>query len=149
MIESNTYTVDAIALLCYLADKLPRKVDQIFKRAEDEEAIIVVPSIILGEAIFTLLKGRAVFGVKIPPEKLTTLLEVLETSRTVRLTGLTVRGWKLITTIDLPELHDRIVVSTYTTSNSAAILTDDQEIQNLASVKTVWAWLLCEQGRVH
>jgi predicted nucleic acid-binding protein len=139
LIETNTYTVDAIALLCYLADKLPRSVDQIFKRAEDEEAILVVPSIILGEAIFTLLKGRAVFGVKIPLEKLTTFLEVLETSRTVRLTDLTVRGWKLITTIELPELHDRIVVSTYLTSNSAAILTDDEEIQNLAHVKTVWA----------
>jgi predicted nucleic acid-binding protein len=139
LIESNTYTVDTISLLCYLADKLPRKVDQIFKRAEDEEAILVVPSIILGEAILTLLKGRAAFGVKIPLEKLTTFLEVPETSRTVRQTDLTVRGWKLITTIDLPELHDRIVVSTYTTSNSAAILTDDEEIQNLANVKTIWA----------
>jgi hypothetical protein len=66
-------------------------------------------------------------------------LEVLETSRTVRLTDLTVSGWELITTIDLPELHDRIVVATYLTSNSAAILTDDEEIQNLPNAKTVWA----------
>jgi predicted nucleic acid-binding protein len=139
LIEPSTYTVDAIALLCYLADKLPPRADKIFKRAEDEEAILVVPSIILGEAIFTLLKGRAVFGVKIPLEKLTTFLEVLETSRTVRLNDLTVSGWKLITTIDLPELHDRIVVSTYLTSNSAAILTDDEEIQSLPNVKTIWA----------
>jgi hypothetical protein len=138
LIEISSYTVDAIALLCYLADKLPRGADQIFKRAEDEEASLVVPSIILGEAIFTLLKGRTVFGVKIPLEKLTTFLEVLETSRTVQLTDVTVRGWKLITTIDLPELHDRIVVSTYLTSNSAAIITDDEEIQNLPNVKTVW-----------
>jgi predicted nucleic acid-binding protein len=139
LIETSTYTVDAIALLCYLADKLPPSADKIFKRAEDEEAILVVPSIVLGEAIFTLLKGRAVFGVKIPLEKLTTFLEVLETSRTVRLTDLTVSGWKLITTIELPELHDRIVVSTYLTSNSAAILTDDEEIQNLPNIKTIWA----------
>jgi predicted nucleic acid-binding protein len=138
LIEPSTYTVDAIALLCYLADKLPPSADKIFKRAEDEEAVLVVPSIILGEAIFTLLKGRAVFGVKIPLEKLTTFLEVLETSRTVRLTDLTVRGWKLITTIDLPELHDRIVVSTHLTSNSKAILTDDEEIRNLSNIKTVW-----------
>jgi len=139
MIETDTYTVDTVALLCYLADKLPPAADQIFKRAEDEEAVLVVPSIILGEAIFTLLKGRAILGVNIPLEKLTTFFEVLETSRTVQLTDLAVRGWKLITTIDLPELHDRIVVSTYLTSNSAAILTDDEEIRNLANVKTVWA----------
>jgi hypothetical protein len=135
LIEISTYTVDAIALLCYLADKLPRSADKIFKRAEDEEAILVVPSIILGEVIFTLLKGRAVFGVKIPVEKMATFLKVLETSRTVRLTNLTVSEWELITNIDLPELHDRIVVATHLTSNSA----DDGEIQNLPNVKTVWA----------
>jgi hypothetical protein len=41
LIENSSYTVDAIALLCYLADKLPRSADKIFKRAEDEEAILV------------------------------------------------------------------------------------------------------------
>ena len=65
-----------------------------------------------------------------------TFLEALET---VRLTDLTVSGWKLTTTIDLAELHDRIVVATHLISNSAAILTDDEEIQNLANVETVWA----------
>jgi hypothetical protein len=72
-------------------------------------------------------------------EKMATFLEVLETSRTVRLTDPTVSGWKLITTIDLPELHDRTVVATHLTSNSAAIITDDEQIQNLPKVKTVWA----------
>jgi predicted nucleic acid-binding protein len=72
-------------------------------------------------------------------EKMETFLEVLETSRMVCLTDLTVSGSKLITTIDLPELHDRIVVATHLTSNSAAILTDDEEIQNPANVKRVWA----------
>ena len=140
MIETNVYTVDTIALLCYLADKLPHKADEIFKQAEDEEATLVVPSITLGEAIFTLLKGREVFGVKIPLEKLMTFLDVLETSRTVRLVDLDVRGWRLITTINLAELHDRIVVSTYLASRSRAILTDDEEIRSLAKVKTVWTY---------
>jgi predicted nucleic acid-binding protein len=131
--------VDAVALLCYLADRLPHSVDEIFKRAEDEEALLVVPSIVLGETIFTLLKGREIFGTKISLEKLTTFLEVLETSRTVRLVDLTVKGWRLVTTINLPELHDRMIVSTYLMSNSRAILTDDREIRSLAKVKTIWA----------
>jgi hypothetical protein len=38
--------------------QLPGKVDEIFKRAEDEEALPVVPSIVIGETIFTLLKGQ-------------------------------------------------------------------------------------------
>ena len=139
MSETDAYTVDAIALLCYLADRLPQKVDEIFKRAEDEEVLLVVPSNVLGEAIFTLLKGREIFGIKIPLEKLTTFLDVLETSRTVRLVDLTVAGWRLVTTINLPELHDRMVVSTHLISNSRAILTDDQEIRGFPKVKTIWA----------
>jgi len=69
-----------------------------------------------------------------------TFLDVLETSRTVRLVDLDVRGWRLITTINLAELHDRIVVSTYLASRSRAILTDNEEIRNLAKVKTVWTY---------
>ena len=139
MSETGAYTVDTIALLCYLADRLPQKVDEIFKRAEDEEVLLVVPSIVLGEALFTMLKGREVFGIKIPVEKLTTFLDVLETSRTVQLVDLTVKGWRLVATINLAELHDRMVVSTHTISNSRAILTDDQEISDLPKVKTIWA----------
>lgn len=138
MSEQSVYTADTMALLCYLADRLPRRADEVFKKAEDEEAILVVPSIVLGEAIFTLLKGREIFGVKAPLEKLTTFLDVLETSMTVRLADLTVRGWHLITTINLPELHDRIVVSTHLTLGSRAILTDDQEIQRLHGIRTIW-----------
>jgi len=136
--EQSVYTTDTMALLCYLADRLPRRADEIFKKAEDEEAILVVPSIVLGEAIFTLLKGREIFGVKVPLEKLTTFLDILETSMTVRLVDLTVGGWRLITTINLPELHDRIVVSTHLTSGSRAILTDDEEIHRLHGIKTIW-----------
>jgi predicted nucleic acid-binding protein len=136
--DADVYTVDAIALLCYLADKLPRRVDEIFKQAEDEEVVLVVPSIVVGESIFTLLKGKEIFGTRIPIERLATFLEVLETSRTVRLVDLTVKGWRLVTTINLPELHDRMIVSTYLLSNSKAILTDDQEIRGLAKVKTIW-----------
>ena len=138
MSEADVYTVDAIALLCYLADKLPHRVDEIFKRAEDEEALLVVPSIAIGETIFALLKGKEIFGTRIPLERLATFLEVLETSRTVRLVDLTVKAWRLVTTINLPELHDRMIVSTHLISNSKAILTDDQEIRNLDKVKTIW-----------
>ena len=138
MSERNVYTTDTMALLCYLADRLPRRVNEVFKKAEDEQVILAVPSIVLGEAMFTLLKGREIFGVRVPLEKLTTFLDVLETSMTVRLVDLTVRGWRLITTISLPELHDRIVVSTHLTSGSRAILTDDEEIRRLYGVKTIW-----------
>jgi predicted nucleic acid-binding protein len=136
--DADAYTVDAIALLCYLADRLPRRVDEIFKRAEDEKALLVVPSIVVGESIFALLRGKEIFGTRIPIERLATFLDVLETSRTVRLVDLTVKGWRLVMTIDLPELHDRMIVATYLVSNSRAILTDDKQIRSLSKVKAIW-----------
>lgn len=138
MSELQAYTVDSIALLGYLADQLPVEVDKIFKRAEDGEALLTIPSIVIGETVFTLLKGREVFGVKVPVEKLTTFLDVLETCRTMQLMDLNVKGWRLAIGVNLPELHDRMIVATHQLSNSEAILTDDEEIRALEAVKTMW-----------
>lgn len=38
MSEDEQYTVDSIAILGYLAEALPPKVDSIFRRAENEKA---------------------------------------------------------------------------------------------------------------
>ena len=138
MSRLEAYTLDSIALLGYLADKLPVRVDEIFKRAEDEEVLLTVPSIVVGETLFTLLRGRDVFGVEIPVEKLTTFLDVLETCRAMRLMDLTAKGWRLAAGIDLPELHDRMVVATHKLSESEAILTNDEEIKGLEGIKTIW-----------
>lgn len=136
--EIERYTIDTIALLGYLADRLPRRVDTIFKKAEDERAILVLPSIVIGEALYTLLKGREAFGVKIPPEKLTIFLEVLERSRAMQLVGLDIKGWRLAVEVVLPELHDRMVVATYLLTRSGAILTNDEEITKLRGIRALW-----------
>ncbi|KPV64977.1 MAG: hypothetical protein AOA65_0605 [Candidatus Bathyarchaeota archaeon BA1] len=138
MSKFEAYTIDSIALLGYLADRLPTKVDEIFKRAEDEDVWMMVPSIVVGETLFTLLKGREVFGRKIPLDKLMIFLDAVETSRTMHLMDLNIKGWKLVLGINLPELHDRMVVAIYKLSESMAILTDDEEIRGLKDVKTIW-----------
>ncbi len=106
--------------------------------AEDEKALLIVPSITLGESIFTLLKGREVFGVKVPSEKILLFLEILSTSRSLRLYDLSVEGWRGIMSIDLPELHDRMIVASYKASGSKAIVTNDDEISKLEGIRAVW-----------
>lgn len=56
------FTADAVVVLSYLADKSPHKSDEIFRRAEDGLVRIQVPEIAVGEIIYTILKGREVFG---------------------------------------------------------------------------------------
>ncbi len=139
MSDGDTYTADSTALLGYLADALPPKVDAIFRRAEDERARLLIPTITLGEVLFTLLKGRQVFGVRVPLEKLSVFLDSLETTRSMTLAELDIRGWKLVMGIELPELHDRMIVATYLRSNSKAILTDDEEIASLSDINVIWS----------
>jgi len=136
--EAERYTIDTIAILAYLADKMPPKVDAIFSRAEAEKATLVTPSITIGEAIYTLLKGREVFGVSVPSEKLILFLDTLEVSKSIVLADLDSKGWRMVMNIKLPELHDRMVVATHTMHRSKAVLTNDEEIAALKGVKAIW-----------
>ncbi len=78
MKENERYTIDTVAVLGYLADRLPSRADRVFQKAEDGRAELVVPSITLGETLYTLLKGKEVFGVRIPMEKLSVFYDVVE-----------------------------------------------------------------------
>lgn len=136
--EGTAYTVDTLALLGYLADRLPAKANNAFAEAERGDAMLIVPSIVVGESLFTLLKGKMVFGVKVPAEKLLLFLDALEKSPSVRLQDMGVEEWRKAVEIDLPELHDRMVVATFLLTKSTAILTNDEEISGLKGVKTLW-----------
>jgi len=55
------YVTDTIALLAYTTNTLPTKADNIFKKAEQNKALLIVPSICIGEFIYTILKQKPVF----------------------------------------------------------------------------------------
>jgi len=40
--------------------------------------------------------------------------------------------------IDLPDLHDRMIVATHLTTDSQALLTDDGKIRELKEVEVIW-----------
>jgi len=136
--EAEAYTADSVAILGYLAGALPSEVDRIFARAEDDKASLIIPTIALGETLFTLLKGRKIFGHAVPLEKMSLFLDTLESTRAMVLLDLDIKGWKLVMRTDLPELHDRMVVATHLRANSKAILTDDEEIASMPNVQTIW-----------
>ena len=132
------FTADAVAVLSYLADKLPHKSNEIFKQAESGSVRIQVPEIAVGEVIYTILKGREVFGVNIPVKKISQLLDVLEASKNMFIVNLSISGWREVMEIDLLDLHDRMIVSTHLTTDSQALLTDDGKIGELKEVEVIW-----------
>ena len=132
------FTADAVAVLSYLADKLPPKSNKIFKQAENELVRIQVPEIAVGEVIYTILKGKDVFGVSVPLKKISVLLDVLEASKNMFIVNLSINGWRKVIEIDLPDLHDRMIVATHLTTDSQALLTDDDKIGELKGVEVIW-----------
>jgi len=136
--ENERYTIDTVAVLGYLADRLPSRADRVFQKAEDGRAELVVPSITLGETLYTLLNGKEVFGVRIPMEKLSVFYDVVESRGSLRLEDLNLNGWRDVASIALPELHDRMIVATHRQLGSKGIVTDDQEISDLEGIETIW-----------
>lgn len=130
------YTADSIAVLAYLADRLPENAEKIFRMVEDDEARIQVPSIAVGEVLYTIYKGKDVFGVAIPAEKISLILDVLEYSRGMFMVNLSMVGWRKVLEVKLPGLHDRMIVATHLTTGSEALITDDDEIQKVT--RTIW-----------
>jgi len=132
------FTADAVAVLAYLADKLPHKSNDIFKQAENELVRIQVPEIAVGEVIYTILKGKEVFGVSVPVKKILAFLDVLEASKNMSIVNLSITGWRKVIEIDLPDLHDRMIVATHLTTDSQALLTGDDKIGELKGVEVIW-----------
>jgi predicted nucleic acid-binding protein len=132
----DLYTVDTIAFLAFIVDALPPHANAIFQKAENDEITLILPSIAIGEIIYTILKKKKVFGNVIPLEKISTIFEIIRDSESISLTDMNLECWQNLLTLDIPELHDRMVVATHLTYKSKAILTNDLEIA--AVTQTIW-----------
>ncbi|MFX0139744.1 MAG: hypothetical protein ACFFDN_39255 [Candidatus Hodarchaeota archaeon] len=132
----DIYTLDTIAFLAFLVDELPPEANNIFKKAEDDQVTLIIPSIVIGELIYTILKGKEIFGKKIPIEKINTIFEVIRGSRSILLADMKLNCWFIFLDLDIPELHDRMIFALHLSYQSLAILTNDPEIQK--KTNTIW-----------
>ncbi|MHA1730991.1 MAG: type II toxin-antitoxin system VapC family toxin [Promethearchaeota archaeon] len=132
----DKYVVDAVAFLAYLADALPAASDEIFKSAERGEVSLILPSIVLGEVLYTIYRGREVFGARIPEEKIDFIFRTLRHSGVFQLLDLPLEGWELFLGSSIPEMHDRMIVATATLNEARAIITTDPEIAG--EFPTIW-----------
>jgi hypothetical protein len=115
-------------LLAYLVDELPSDANQLFLQAEQGECELLIPEIALGEVFYTIYKGKEIFGKILPLETIDFILQILTTAVTFHLIPMDLECWRIFTTLDFYELHDRMIVATTIAVGAQALITDDPEI---------------------
>lgn len=134
--KMKSFVIDAVAFLAYLADQLPKKVNEIFKKAEQKQVKLLLPSIALAETLYTMYKGKDIFGKNIPLDKIELIFLILEEGDIIELINLDVRAWRIFNKLNVPELHDRMIVTSFLYNEATAILTNDPEIEEVAPI--IW-----------
>ncbi len=132
----DLYIIDTVAFLAYLADKLPGEADKLFKKAEKKQIKLLLPSIALGESLYTIYKGRDIFGKSISLEKVDLIFQILKNKDVIELVNLGLEGWQIFHGLKLPELHDRMIVAMFHLYKAKAIVTNDPEISEITS--SIW-----------
>lgn len=132
----KSYIIDTVAFLAYLADNLPLKADEVFKKAEKKNIILLLPSIALGETLFIIYKGKEIFGKSIPAEKIDLIFQILQNRETIQLVSLNLDAWKIFHDLSIPEMHDRMIVAIFHYFKALAIITNDSEIKE--HVPIIW-----------
>ena len=132
-----SFIVDSVAFLSYLADVLPPAADALFKQAENNEIDLILPSIVVGETLYTIYRGKEIFGKVIPLEKVDLILDLLRSSDVLQLADMNVSCWEIFHGLKTPELHDRMIIATFMHLGCDGIITNDPEIKQ--EVKTIWS----------
>lgn len=127
------FVADTHALLWWFTDspRLGKKAAEIFQGCEKGESIVFIPTIVVAEALSIFDKKRVSFDFK-------KLLKRINDSEHFVLVSLDYPVLqKMIELTDIPELHDKIIVSTANYLD-LPIITKDTVLRNLSHVKTVW-----------
>lgn len=127
------FVTDTHALLWWFTDspKIGPKAAEIFEKCELGENIIFIPSIVIAEALSIFDKKRLSFDFK----KLFKKINDSENFVIIALDYPILQ--KMVDLKDVPELHDKIIVSTAKYLN-LPIITKDETLQNLLHIKTIW-----------
>jgi len=124
---------DTHALLWWFTNspRLGSQAARIFQECERGERVIFVPSIVIAEMLSIFDKKRVAFDFR----KLFSKITKSENYVIISL-DLTILQ-KMIDLKDIPELHDKIIVSTAKYLN-LPLITKDSVLQNLPHIKIFW-----------
>jgi len=127
------FVTDTHALLWWFTDspRIGSEAAGIFQRCERGEHVIFIPSIVVAEALSIFDKRRLAFDFK-------KLFRKIANSENYVIISLDLPILQeMVALKDIPELHDKIIVST-AKYLKVPLITKDSVIQNLSHLKTVW-----------
>jgi PIN domain nuclease of toxin-antitoxin system len=127
------FVTDTHALLWWFIEspRLSSRAYEIFEKCETGENVIFIPTIVIAEALSIFDKKRVLFDFK-------RLFKKIVDSDNYILIPLDVPILKrLIDLKDIPELHDKIIVSTAKYLDSP-LITKDRTLQKIPHLGTVW-----------
>jgi len=127
------FVTDTHALLWWFIDspKISSKASEIFQKCEEGENIIFIPSIVIAEGVCIFEKKRVSFDFK----KLFRKIYESENFVLIPLDYSILQ--KMVDLKEIPDLHDKIIVST-ARYLSSPIVTKDRVLRNLPYIKTLW-----------
>ena len=127
------YITDTHSFIWYLTDdqRLSQKAYAIFEACDSGEEIIGIPTIVLAEMIHICEKKRVNIEFKSILEKMSSSLNYQPLSLTI---GIIL---KIIDLIQIPDIHDRIIIATTSVVNGT-LITKDKDIRESNLVKTLW-----------
>ena len=128
---NETYVVDTRTFAYYLADRLTRKADEAFKKAEMHKSTIVIPTIAIAELIYILEKSKA-------ESEIWDMMHTIDTYPSFQLHPLDEDILRMIPDVKLKELHDRIIVATCLLLKAEGLITRNSEIKRSGLVKIIW-----------
>ena len=127
------FVADTHALLWWFTNspRMSSKASEVFEKCEKGENIIFIPSIVIAESLSIFDKKRISFNFK-------NLLKKIHTSENFVIIALDYPILqKMVVLKEVPELHDKIIVST-AKYLKLPIITKDKTLQRLPSIKTIW-----------
>lgn len=132
-----TYTADAVALLVYLVDALPRDADDVFARAEAGEAFVQTPGTALAEVLYAVSRDKDVRGVSLTgtPDDVRRALVGDGPVTVVPVDDEVLAAYGQV--VGEFSIHDGLVVASHHANGTDAVVTSDGEIAT-AGVETVW-----------
>ena len=131
------FTADAVALLVYLVDALPRRADQLFAEAEAGETVIEAPSTALAEALYSVSRDKDVRGVTLSVSS-EDARRALVSNGPIAVADMGDEEIAEYTqVVNEFSIHDGLVVASHRVAGTEAVITIDGVI-NEAGVDTVW-----------
>ena len=124
------YVVDTHPLIWYLAEKLPKNIDDVFEECEAGNNTIFVPTIVLAECYYLSKREK----IKLNFEE---ILGKIKGSSNFLITPFNADIIELFPKIDIEEIHDKIIVATAKLLNTA-LITKDRKIRDSGIIKTIW-----------